>query len=80
MMEIVKGRGISIVTTGYADTVDIVECMTQLSEAMDEEKAKTLKSYIKYINDVSKVSISTNGFVSLKSIIDFNIMGKNSSF
>lgn len=72
MMEVVKGRGISRATTGYADTVAIVECMTQLSEAMDEEKANTLKSYIKYINDVSKVSISTNGFVSLKSIIDFN--------
>ena len=70
MMEIVKGRAVSRVTTGYSDAVSVIECMTQLSEAMDKDDADILKSYIKYINDT--VSISTSGFVSLKSIIDFN--------
>lgn len=70
MMEIVKGRGLSRVTTGYSDAVAIIECMTQLSEAMDKDDAEKLKAYIKYIND--KTSISTNGFLSFKSIIDFN--------
>lgn len=70
MMEIVKGRSISRVSTGYSDAVSIIECMTQLSEAMNKEDGEVLKSHIKYIND--KAPIDTNGFVSFKSIIDFN--------
>jgi len=46
MIESVKGRAISRISTGYGDVVGIIDCMTQVSEAMDKEDTDILKSHI----------------------------------
>ncbi|MDV4150446.1 polysaccharide lyase family 8 super-sandwich domain-containing protein [Clostridium sp. AL.422] len=75
IMEIVKGRALSRVNTGFADPV-ILEAMTQLSEALGNQDGQILKSYIKYINQTAS-AIDTSGFTSFKAIIDYDSIIKD---
>lgn len=72
MMEIVKGRAVSRTGTGYQDVTSIVEAMLDLSNKLNEEDSKRLKSYIKYIAQTSKGGINPNSFTSYNAIITFN--------
>ncbi|PLR76286.1 silent information regulator protein Sir2 [Bacillus sp. V3-13] len=72
MMEIVKGRAVSRTGTGYQDVNSIVEAMVDLTNYLDKEDSKQLKSHIKYIADTTKGTISTGSFTSYASILNFN--------
>lgn len=49
MMEIVKGRAVSRVTTGYADVGVIVEAVADLTDHVEGDEALALKKYLRFL-------------------------------
>ncbi|MGA8115798.1 MAG: polysaccharide lyase family 8 super-sandwich domain-containing protein [Actinocatenispora sp.] len=68
MMEIVKGRGLSRTTTGYADVAAVVEAVVDLSGHATGDDATALKGYVKYVRETSKTTLDPTSFVSPVSI------------
>lgn len=57
MMESVKGRAISRSSTGYQDSVGVVESMVLLSMYLDEDDALKMQSQIKYLSENTPLKI-----------------------
>ncbi|MFI2372388.1 polysaccharide lyase family 8 super-sandwich domain-containing protein [Streptomyces sp. NPDC018833] len=66
MMEIVKGRGVSRTTTGYADVATVVEAVVDLSSYVTD--ADSLMAYVKFVRDTAKSPPDPAAFVSPVSI------------
>ncbi|MEU1670023.1 polysaccharide lyase family 8 super-sandwich domain-containing protein [Streptomyces sparsogenes] len=68
MMEIVKGRGVSRTTTGYADVAEVVEAVVDLSAHVAEADAAALKGYVKFVRETSRAAPDPARFVSPVSV------------
>lgn len=68
MMEIVKGRGVSRTTSGYTDTVAVIEAVVDLCGHATGADATALKSYVKFLRQTSKAAPDPAVFVSPVSI------------
>lgn len=64
MMEIVKGRAVSRTTTGYADVGVIVEAIVDLAGYLDDDNARAIKGYVKFIRQGSRATLDPTRFVS----------------
>ncbi|MCT2591407.1 polysaccharide lyase beta-sandwich domain-containing protein [Streptomyces sp. N2-109] len=68
MMEIVKGRGTSRTTTGYANAAEVVEAVVDLSGYASGSDATALRGYVKFVRETSKAAPDPADFVSPVSI------------
>ncbi|WP_329454753.1 polysaccharide lyase family 8 super-sandwich domain-containing protein [Streptomyces sp. NBC_01497] len=64
MMEIVKGRGVSRTTSGYADTAAIIEAVVGLSGYATGADATALRGYARFLHQASHAAPTPAGFVS----------------
>lgn len=68
MMEIVKGRGRSRTSTGYADVADVVEAVVDLSGYTEGADATALKGYVRFVAEKSRTALDPVEFVSPVSV------------
>ncbi|TDO54585.1 hyaluronate lyase [Kribbella sp. VKM Ac-2527] len=68
MMEIVKGRAVSRVATGYDDVAVVVEAIVDLSDYATTADASRLKSYVKF---TARPTLNPASFVSPVSVARF---------
>ncbi|MET8012142.1 polysaccharide lyase family 8 super-sandwich domain-containing protein [Streptomyces sp. NPDC005271] len=71
MMEIVKGRGVSRTSTGYADVAEIVEAVVDLARYARGSDAIALKGYVKFVRQTSRAALDPTRFVSPVSIVHY---------
>lgn len=79
MMEMIKGRSISRTTTGYKNTVSVVESIVSLSAFATADSAASLKSYLVYLHDTPEVSIDPNGFTSPANVLQYSQITSDAS-
>jgi hyaluronate lyase len=64
MMEIVKGRGASRTSSGYADATAVVEAVVGLSRYATGDGATALRSYARFLHEASRAALAPEAFVS----------------
>ncbi|OEV03888.1 polysaccharide lyase family 8 super-sandwich domain-containing protein [Streptomyces oceani] len=64
MMEIVKGRAVSRTGSGYEDTAEVAEAVTDLAAYAAEDRATALLSYVKHLHTTSHDAPDSSRFVS----------------
>ncbi|MBP0458132.1 polysaccharide lyase family 8 super-sandwich domain-containing protein [Streptomyces montanisoli] len=69
MMEIVKGRGVSRTTSGYADTAAVVEAAVGLSASATGADATALKGYVRFLHEASPVAVDPASFASPLTVV-----------
>jgi hyaluronate lyase len=79
LTEIVKGRSVSRTTSGYSNTVQVIEPTVALSEYVTADTAKSLKSYIKYLQGISAMDIETSSFQSPANILQYSTIVSDTS-
>ncbi|WNF00415.1 polysaccharide lyase family 8 super-sandwich domain-containing protein [Streptomyces luomodiensis] len=68
LMEIVKGRGVSRTTTGYADAAEVVEAVVGLAAHATGADATALKGYVAHLRQTSAAPLDPSVFVSPVSV------------
>ena len=71
MMEAVKGRGVSRTTSGYTDVNTVTEAAADLAFYLPGADGERMKSWVKYLRSVSRVTLNPVSFVSPLSILRF---------
>lgn len=74
MMEIVKGRGVSRPTTGYADVVGVIEAAVDLSRYLTGADATRMRAYAKHLATSGAVSVNAASFVSPATIVAYDAL------
>lgn len=71
MMESVKGRGVSRTTSGYTDVLAVIEAATDLAFYLPGDDGDRMKAWVKYLADVTRVTVDPVRFVSPLSILRY---------
>lgn len=71
MMESVKGRGVSRTTSGYTDVLGVIESATDLAYYLPGAAGDRMKAWVKYLAQVTRVTVDPVRFVSPLSILRY---------
>ena len=71
MMESVKGRGVSRTSSGYTDVLGVIESAADLAYYLPGGDGDAMKAWVKYLAQVTRVTVDPTRFVSPLSILRY---------